>query len=147
MRIRARRNTSNPSYIGPMTRDQPLDALQKAVSKMSFLHAVGAIVALYFGYNLLVVLYRISPFHPLASFPGPKIAHATVWYRTYYELFKGGVMSAKLKELHDKYGSLSRKHVEPLLILGQARSSDLARMTCASWTPMPFTTSIGQARG
>lgn len=71
-----------------------------------FFHLVAAIFGAYFSYHTVLILYRLSPFHPLARFPGPRISHATQWYRTYYEVFKGGVMSKQLKKLHEVYGEL-----------------------------------------
>ena len=52
-----------------------------------------------------IVLYRLF-LSPLRKFPGPKLAAATQWYETYYEMFyKGGGMFTKhIKRLHDQYG-------------------------------------------
>jgi hypothetical protein len=41
---------------------------------------------------------------PLAKFPGPKLAAATLWYECYYDVFQGGQYTFKIKELHRKYG-------------------------------------------
>lgn len=55
--------------------------------------------------GLLVVLYRLI-FHPLASFPGPKLAAATGLYETYYEVIKdgGGRYWKEIEEMHRQYG-------------------------------------------
>lgn len=50
-----------------------------------------------------VVVYRLY-FHPLAKFPGPKIAAATQLYEEYYDALKGGQYMFKIAELHRKYG-------------------------------------------
>lgn len=43
-------------------------------------------------------------FHPLTSFPGPKAAAFTSWYKTYQELYLGRSWIDVLQELHTKYG-------------------------------------------
>lgn len=52
----------------------------------------------------LVILLRRIVLHPLARFPGPKIAAATWWYMTYYEVFKNGAFVEQLEMLHKRYG-------------------------------------------
>ncbi|CAP64792.1 uncharacterized protein PODANS_5_3460, partial [Podospora anserina S mat+] len=58
-------------------------------------------------YGLALTIYRIW-FHPLAGFPGPKLAAATGWYQTYYEVMTYGKLSFKLAELHTRYGPIVR---------------------------------------
>lgn len=43
-------------------------------------------------------------FGPLAKFPGPKLAAATLWYEFYYDVILQGRYTFKIKELHKKYG-------------------------------------------
>jgi hypothetical protein len=43
-------------------------------------------------------------FGPLAKFPGPKLAAATLWYEFYYDVILQGRYTFKIKELHEKYG-------------------------------------------
>ena len=49
-------------------------------------------------------------FHPLAGFPGPKLAAASYLYEFYYELFHGlgARYWVKVDELHRKYGPIIR---------------------------------------
>ena len=52
-------------------------------------------------------LYRLT-LHPLARFPGPKLAALTNLYGVVLDLIKGGDSSyvKKLPSLHDRYGTL-----------------------------------------
>ena len=53
---------------------------------------------------LSLVVYRLSPFHPLASIPGPIFARASGWYRGYHDILRGGKMVEELQRLHKIYG-------------------------------------------
>lgn len=44
-------------------------------------------------------------FHRLSRFPGPKLAAATWWYMTYYEVWLNGGLVEHLEVLHAKYGT------------------------------------------
>ncbi|RDX54810.1 cytochrome P450 [Lentinus brumalis] len=55
-----------------------------------------------------VLLLRRLVFHPLARFPGPKLAAASWWYMTYYEVFKDGAFVEHLLHLHARYGPVVR---------------------------------------
>ena len=52
---------------------------------------------------LLRVLRRVY-YHPLARFPGPKIAAATNLYCRYYDLILDGSFVKELPGLHKTYG-------------------------------------------
>ena len=51
-----------------------------------------------------LVVYRIY-LHPLARYPGPKLAAATSWYATYYEVWKDGEFVEHIEDLHRRYGA------------------------------------------
>ncbi|EXJ83291.1 hypothetical protein A1O1_06910 [Capronia coronata CBS 617.96] len=58
-------------------------------------------------YLLAGGIYRLY-FHPLAKFPGPKLAALTGWYEFYHDIIHRGCFIWKLQELHDRYGPIVR---------------------------------------
>ena len=62
------------------------------------------LLALWLVYRVLLVLYNMSPLHPLHKFPGPKLAAASFLYEAWYDLVRGGKYSWKIKSLHEQYG-------------------------------------------
>ncbi|KAL1708098.1 cytochrome P450 [Schizophyllum commune] len=66
-----------------------------------------AICALYLVFvSASVVAYRLSPFHPLASYPGPTLAKISKWYIAYY--VARGTRHLLIRDLHARYGSWVR---------------------------------------
>jgi hypothetical protein len=65
----------------------------------------GALTASLVLYGALLAVYRLY-FHPLAGFPGPKIAAASRWYEFYYDVIKRGQYVYKIEEMHQKYGKV-----------------------------------------
>ncbi len=57
-------------------------------------------------YILSTYTYRLF-FHPLAKFPGPKLAAATSLYSAYYDICTPGLIK-RLPELHRQYGPIVR---------------------------------------
>ncbi|ETS86904.1 hypothetical protein PFICI_00732 [Pestalotiopsis fici W106-1] len=58
-------------------------------------------------YLVTLVFYRLV-LHPLARFPGPKLAASTLLYEAYYDLVRSGQYTFKIAELHEKYGPIIR---------------------------------------
>lgn len=54
-------------------------------------------------------IYRLW-FHPLAEFPGPKVAALTYWYEGYYELIQNGgnQCAPEVGGVRAKYGPIIR---------------------------------------
>lgn len=55
-------------------------------------------------YLITLAFYRLY-LHPLAKFPGPKLAAVTRYYEFYYDVVKSGAYMFKIGELHEKYGT------------------------------------------
>ena len=53
-----------------------------------------------------IVLYRLSPFHPLAEYPGPVLCKISKLYSAWISL--GGKQHFHYRRLHEKYGDVVR---------------------------------------
>lgn len=54
-------------------------------------------------YITSLAIYRLY-FHPLAKFPGRKMAVVTTWYEFYYELRYGGQYIFEIEKMHKEFG-------------------------------------------
>ena len=87
--------------------------------------ALGALLSYAIFYVSLassIVLYRISPVHPLAKYPGPLSMKISKFVWSYHA--STGKQHIVFKKLHDKYGSIVRVG-EPAISYSTSRGSML----------------------
>ena len=65
---------------------------------------VFALIAVLLLYNIYLTIYRLY-LSPLAKFPGPKLAAATLWHDFYFNVVKDGKLAFEIDEMHKKYGN------------------------------------------
>lgn len=73
-------------------------SLRSEVTTLLALGTAGFVI-----YLVLLAVYRLY-FHPLALFPGPRLAALSKWYEFYYDVYLQGQFVFKLEELHKQYG-------------------------------------------
>lgn len=89
---------------------------------LSFVLVVAFIVPLsFFVQKIIYNLYL----HPLAGFPGPKLAGATRFWRAYVECILNHSFVHVLEELHKTYGMWAA-NMDLLLLRGSNRSDGLS---------------------
>ena len=54
-------------------------------------------------YCAALAVYRVT-LHPLAKFPGPRLAATTEWYEFYHDIVQQGKFIWHIQKLHDQYG-------------------------------------------
>ena len=72
----------------------------------SLLRLTASLAALLILYYSALFIYRLT-FHPLAKFPGPKIAAVSFWYEFYYDWWCQGQYVFEIEKMHKKYGMFS----------------------------------------
>ena len=84
-----------------------------AISSVPLVVHRGVVVGLGLGVSMFylfltssIVLYRISPIHPLHRYPGPLRAKITKWW--YIWKVRGGKQHIYVEALHRKYGDIVR---------------------------------------
>jgi hypothetical protein len=76
----------------------------------------GAVALLMPLYVVGLIIYRIY-YHPLAKFPGPKLAAATQLYELYFDVYKQGMFIWELERMHKVYGTLYTMQIPVVLCL------------------------------
>lgn len=77
--------------------------LAEAVDSNPYVTLLATFILVSSVYGLALAIYRLT-FHPLAKFPGPKIAAATGWYEFYYDVIKRGQYVFEIEKMHQVYG-------------------------------------------
>jgi hypothetical protein len=72
---------------------------------MTFIFDWRMLFGVAFAYYVTLVFYRLF-LHPLARFPGPRLAAISRWYEGYYDVVLGGQYTAKIAKLHKIYGEI-----------------------------------------
>lgn len=62
-----------------------------------------ALISFTLVYSIGLAIYRLFV-HPLAKFPGPKLAAVTRYYEAYYDVWERGKYLWKIKDMHARYG-------------------------------------------
>ncbi|OJD40589.1 cytochrome p450 [Diplodia corticola] len=87
-------------------------------------------------------LYRLT-LHPLAKFPGPKLAGLTYWYEIYYDIYRRGDYTRVILKLHETYGPIIRinpneLHVSDPNFIEVLYTSTGKKREVSSWHLRPF---------
>lgn len=80
-----------------------MDLVRSALPSSPMLAVIAVIAFIATSYCFALLVYRLF-LHPIAQFPGPKLAGLTRWYEFYYEIIQKGQMTFHIQDLHRKYG-------------------------------------------
>lgn len=67
-------------------------------------HYVASLVLVLFTVVISGSVYRLY-LHPLAKYPGPKLAAISLLYEFYYDGIKGGQYTFEIGRMHERYGT------------------------------------------
>lgn len=70
----------------------PIASTQFAMELNGYYTYLVSLVAAWAVYRVGLIVYRLT-LHPLAGFPGPRMAAATSLYQMYYDVSRGGCFS------------------------------------------------------
>jgi hypothetical protein len=89
-------------FVIPALLSQPISYTGRSLNAavpLAFATYIGALI-------FFTLAYRLSPFHPLAKYPGPVIAKTSKWWAAY--ISATGNTHRYYKHLHDRYGDVVR---------------------------------------
>jgi hypothetical protein len=116
--------------------EEPQSGLFQALKSTLTLSSVLGLVGIFIAYRIAIAVYNISPFHPLARFPGPKIAAASYLYEAYYDWWHTGEYGKVIARMHETYGPIIR-YTQPSHLIESTELTSLPEST-----PMNFTAPI-----
>ncbi|TGJ85575.1 hypothetical protein E0Z10_g3221 [Xylaria hypoxylon] len=82
------------------------------------------------------VIYRLY-LHPLAKFPGPKLAAGTFLYEGYYDVVKRGKYVHRIEEMHSQYGPIIRINPQELHVYDPT-FFDSVYSSSGKWAKPPY---------
>lgn len=77
--------------------------ITELLSRVSPALVISTSLIVWVSYLACLVIYRLY-FHPLAGFPGPKLAAATAWYEFYFQCWLEGQYIFETERMVKKYG-------------------------------------------
>ncbi|KAI1827638.1 cytochrome P450 [Xylaria intraflava] len=114
----------------------------EAISGLLTLQRLGLTILVYYA---TLAFYRLF-LHPLARFPGPKLAAVSRWYEGYYDVVLDGQYTFKIAELHKKYGPIVRISPHELHVNDAAFCDQIYRQD-GIWNKYDWTVDAIDARG
>lgn len=72
----------------------------------AILSAIGTFLSYYTLIIAYMFIYRLSPFHPLAKYPGPVLAKLSMFWLSWISI--QGARHVKVREVHAQYGEIVR---------------------------------------
>ncbi len=96
-----------PTSQDPMsTQKNIIQAMYSYISNVFGSHPFLLICWTLLLFKVAQYIYRLT-FHPLANFPGPRLAALSNLYGAYYDLVQPGKFVTTFARLHDRYGKLA----------------------------------------